>query len=233
MNTRAIASLCLTATLLLSGCSGGGTASHRQNSVSSVQSVLDSAIAASDAATVDVTPTNDATAADVTPTNDATAADVTPTDNAPIADATLSANETATEYADNDVIAESAFNAEEGIDVDLTRLNSTMIFSEVNRMMYEPEEFLGKTIRMAGQFALAFGYDEDGEVNPEQVYFACIIPDATACCSSGIEFERVGEYRYPEDYPEEGDDITVTGVFEMYEEYGMEYYHLADAVMEA
>ncbi|MBR0280184.1 MAG: hypothetical protein IJQ81_01160 [Oscillibacter sp.] len=220
MNTRAIASLCLTATLLLSGCSGGGTATHRQNSVSGVQSVLDSAIAASDAATVDATPTNDATADDVTLTDNATIADVTLSDNA-------------TEYADDDVIAESAFNAEEGIDVDLTRLNSTMIFSEVNRMMYEPEEFLGKTIRMAGQFALAFGYDEDGEVNPEQVYFACIIPDATACCSSGIEFERDGVYRYPEDYPEEGDDITVTGVFEMYEEYGLEYYHLADAVMEA
>ena len=212
MNTRAIAALCFTAALLLSGCSEGA-ASHRQNSVSSVQSVLDSAIAASDAPIVsDVTLTNDATIDDVTLTDDAAAE---------------------AEDADNEVIAALAVNAEEGIDVDLTRLNSMMIFSEVNRMMYEPEEFLGKTVRMAGQFALAFGYDEDGEVNPEQVYFACIIPDATACCSSGIEFERAGDYRYPGDYPEGGDDITVTGVFEMYEEYGMEYYHLANAVMEA
>ena len=224
MNTRAIAALCFTAALLLSGCSEGA-ASHRQNSVSSVQSVLDSAIAASDAPIVsDVTLTNDATIDDVTLTDDAiTADDVTLTDDA-AAEA---------EDADNEVIAALAVNAEEGIDVDLTRLNSMMIFSEVNRMMYEPEEFLGKTVRMAGQFALAFGYDEDGEVNPEQVYFACIIPDATACCSSGIEFERAGDYRYPGDYPEGGDDITVTGVFEMYEEYGMEYYHLANAVMEA
>ena len=126
-----------------------------------------------------------------------------------------------------------AYNEKEGIDIDLTRLKGNMIFSQVNRMVYEPDEFLGKTVRMAGRFAFAYGYDENGEVDPEQVYFACIIPDATACCSSGIEFERVGNWRYPDDYPDEGADITVTGVFERYEEYGMEYFRLADAVMEA
>lgn len=126
-----------------------------------------------------------------------------------------------------------AYNEKEGIDIDLTRLKGNMIFSQVNRMIYEPEEFIGKTVRMAGRFAFAYGYNEEGEADPEQVYFACIIPDATACCSSGIEFERAGSYRYPDDYPEEGDDITVTGVFEMYEEDGFGYVHLVNAVMEA
>lgn len=198
MQKSCFAVLCLAALLFLPGCTESGAASHRQNAPSAVQSVLDSAVAAS-----------------------------------------AVGGEAETEAADTVAPGEEAsdsslaYNPGEGIDIDLTRLNSTMVFSEVNRMMYEPEEFVGKTVRVSGQFALAFGYGEDGEVNPEQVYFACIIPDALACCSSGIEFERAGEYQYPGDYPDEGDDITVTGVFEMYEEYGLEYFHLADAVMEA
>ena len=199
MKKFCFAALCLTALLILPGCEEGGAASHRQNAPSAVQSVLDSAVAAS------------AVGGAETDGVDVVAAD----DGEEASGSSL------------------ACNPGEGIDIDLTRLNSTMVFSEVNRMMYEPEEFLGKTVRVSGQFALAFGYGEDGEVNPEQVYFACIIPDALACCSSGIEFERAGEYRYPGDYPDEGDDITVTGVFEVYEEYGLEYFHLADAVMEA
>ncbi len=195
MKKSLIAVICLTALLVLPGCTESGAASHRQNAPSAVQNVLDSAVAASAVS------------------DEAESDAVTP--------------------GEEKFDASLAYNPEEGIDIDLTRLNSTMVFSEVNRMMYEPEEFLGKTVRMSGQFALAFGYDEAGEVDPEQVYFACIIPDALACCSSGIEFERAGEYQYPGDYPDEGDDITVTGVFEMYEEYGLEYFHLADAVMEA
>lgn len=124
-------------------------------------------------------------------------------------------------------------SAGEAADVDLTQLNATMIFSQVSRMLSEPEQFVGKTVRMAGRFALAFGYGEDGEPNPEQAYFACVIPDAAACCASGIEFELAGDYRYPDNYPGEGDEITVTGVFETYEEYGLEYCRLADAVMGA
>ena len=197
-----IAALCLTALFSLSGCGGGVAATHRQNNVSAVQSVLDSGVAAAENANAD----------------------------SASADAAAIDEEEAERNAFYDKLA---YNEKEGIDIDLTRLKGNMIYSQVNRMVYEPDEFIGKTVRMSGRFAFAYGYDENGEVNPEQVYFACIIPDATACCSSGIEFERDGEWRYPDDYPDEGDDITVTGVFERYEEYGMEYFRLANAVMEA
>ena len=63
-------------------------------------------------------------------------------------------------------------------------------------------------------------------------YYACIIADATACCSQGLEFELSGQHTYPDDYPELGTNITVTGTFQLYQEGGGLYCHLTDAVVE-
>lgn len=96
------------------------------------------------------------------------------------------------------------------IDIDLTRLNKTMVYSEVYNMMNEPEQYVGKMVRMNGAFAC---YEW-----PERNYYTCIIADATACCQQGIEFLWKGNHEFPKDYPEEGTDITVTGVFDIYYE---------------
>lgn len=117
-------------------------------------------------------------------------------------------------------------------DVDLTALSSTMIYSEVYNMMSEPEKYIGKSIRMNGQFALYQATDETGTPLPDQIYFACIIADATACCSQGLEFVLAGEHTYPDNYPELGTEITVSGTFETYDENGYMYCHLVDAVFE-
>ena len=111
----------------------------------------------------------------------------------------------------------------DGIDVDLTKLSSTMVYSEVYNMMCTPDEYIGKTVKMKGQFA----YYEDPETSAQ--YFACIIADATACCSQGLEFTLTGEHKYPDDYPELGSEITVTGTFETYEEKGLQYFRLDNA----
>lgn len=112
------------------------------------------------------------------------------------------------------------------LDVDLTKLSSTMVYSEVYNMMYTPDDYIGKTVKMKGQFA----YYEDPETKAQ--YFACIIADATACCSQGLEFILTGEYTYPTDYPELGSEITVTGTFEVYTENGFQYCRLKNATME-
>ena len=65
------------------------------------------------------------------------------------------------------------------LDVDLTRLSSTMVYSEVYNMMYTPNDYIGKTVKMKGQFA----YYEDPETKAQ--YFACIIADATALLLTG------------------------------------------------
>ena len=56
-----------------------------------------------------------------------------------------------------------------------------------------------------------------------------MIQDATACCSQGMEFVLNNDYKFPEDYPAEGEDITVTGVFETYKEGEYLYCHLRDS----
>ena len=111
------------------------------------------------------------------------------------------------------------------LDVDLTTLSSTMVYSEVYNMMYEPDRYVGKRIKMDGQFAV---YEDP---NTGAVYTACIIKDATACCSQGLEFVLAGEKTYPDDYPELGSEITVTGTFQLYDENGTTYCHLVDAEM--
>ena len=120
--------------------------------------------------------------------------------------------------------AEPAPSAD-GIDVDLTALSSTMVYSEVYNMLYTPDSYIGKTVKMQGQFA----YYEDPETKEQ--YFACIIADATACCSQGMEFVLNGEYTYPDDYPELGEEITVTGTFEVYGENEFKFCRLVDATL--
>ena len=109
-------------------------------------------------------------------------------------------------------------------DVDLTHMSATMVYSEVFDMLSVPENYMGKTVRMDGLFT---GYRD-----PEsgRYYYACIIQYATDCCAPGIEFV-LAEPRDPEDYPREGDFITVSGTFDAYEENGFQYVQLVDAVM--
>ena len=100
----------------------------------------------------------------------------------------------------------------DGVDVDLTVLSSTMVYSEVYNMMYYPENYIGKTVKMKGMYA---GYHDE---STDKYYHACIIQDATACCAQGIEFEPTDDYRYPDDYPAEWQEVCVTGVFDTYKE---------------
>ena len=110
------------------------------------------------------------------------------------------------------------------IDVDLTKMSSTMVYSEVYNMMALPDDYLGQTVRMKGQFQM---YEGDG-----RNYYVVMIADALACCQQGMEFVLDGDYRYPEDYPDPGTEVTVTGVFDTYMEGEyMRFCQLIDATM--
>ena len=112
------------------------------------------------------------------------------------------------------------------VDVDLTKLNSTMVYSEVYDMMYYPEKYVGKSIRMEGLYS--FFHDE----TTGNDYHACYIADASACCAQGIEFVLNDSYTYPGDYPEVNEDIVVSGVFDTYFEDEYQYVTLRNAVLE-
>ena len=122
------------------------------------------------------------------------------------------------------VTAQMAFtNGENGIDIDLTVLSSTMIYSFVYCMITSPDEYTGMVVKMCG---IATSYhNEDTDV----WYHACIIQDATACCSQGIEFELVDAEDPVNDYPADGEIIFVQGTFGTYEENGNTYCILYDA----
>lgn len=117
----------------------------------------------------------------------------------------------------------------DGVEVDLTVLSSTMVYSEVYNMLYnDPAHYLGKTVKAKGTFSI-YQLVTDGVLQPDPVAYACIIADATACCAEGMEFVLEGDYTYPDDYPELGAEITVIGEFQSYEENGMTWYHLVNA----
>lgn len=107
------------------------------------------------------------------------------------------------------------------IDVDLTSMSNTMVYSEVYNMLNTPEKYVGKRVKMRGVFSMVEGESRN--------YFTCVISDATACCSQGMEFSLAGEHKYPDDYPELGDNVTVVGEFETYTEGENRFCQVKDA----
>lgn len=220
--------LLLLSALLLAGCSGkSAETAHGTSETNTIDQLIAAEEAAKDAATADTAPPEpDIASSGITlmpPTNfeetppDSSLGLATPSDggNFGVAIPTEAAPPTLNGTTD-------------GIDVDLTTMTSNMVYAEVSNMVYFPDEYVGKKIKMDGSFVLAYSMAE-----ADAFYYACLIEDATACCSQGIEFVRAGDFSYPEDYPEVGDPITVTGVFELYKDEadGLEYMHLVNAVM--
>lgn len=114
-------------------------------------------------------------------------------------------------------------DANRPVDLDLSVISGTVVYSQVYDMMSEPEAYIGQKIKMKGNF----GYYQDPDTKQE--YFAAVIADATACCAQGIEFVWKGEHVYPRDYPPLDTEITVTGTFGTYFEGDAEYIQLTDA----
>ena len=112
------------------------------------------------------------------------------------------------------------------VDLDLSQMSGTVVYAAVYNLMYDPAPYLGKVIRIRGYYSF---YREPSNGN---VYYACVIPDATACCMQGIEFVPFPDPEDPDHFLEDSADITVTGCLETYVEDGTVYLHLADASVE-
>jgi len=94
------------------------------------------------------------------------------------------------------------------IDIDLSRMSATMVYSMVFQMVTDPQKFVGKRIKMKGAFSSY--YDEA----VDRRFFGCVIKDALACCSQGLAFETFKPRKYPKDFPSEGSSITIIGNFD-------------------
>lgn len=109
------------------------------------------------------------------------------------------------------------------VDNDLTELSGIMAYSQVSNILNNPEEYYGKTMRIKGKFNM-----QTDEVTGNTYYF-CIIADATECCAEGMEFTPADKSIQLPDIDRE---ITVTGVFDLYEDNGYKFFHIADVVIE-
>ena len=210
---------------VIAGCGGGQPANNMSGGSSpTVADVLDDGIAGE-------APDPEPTEAIVLYSPDAIKSDSgdTASDDQVTAGDSVSANDPLYdpygENMDEDEL-DALLSGTEGVDIDLTALTSTMVYGQVFDMLTYPEEFIGKTIRMQGQFS----YYHDEQTG--NYYFGCIVKDATACCAQGFEFQLPGDPVFPDDYPEYGQEIMVTGTFSTYIEDGCTYCTLKDSELE-
>lgn len=124
---------------------------------------------------------------------------------------------------------EGAEKEEVPIDIDFTRMNKTIQTSAAYRLMANPSQYVGKTIRMSGMFLTRVD-KKDGKR-----YYGCEFMDpGCSCCAPGVmEFVPKEKYKWPTDFPDEESLVKVTGRLEMYEiSVGQRTYtvpHLVDA----
>ena len=195
-----------TAAILITGCGAGNGGRRVGNNKNNVNDVLEQGMAEADKKK-DGQQTVSPTKAPSNPSEPDTVLDYTPDDPAGPED--------------------SRPDLQNGdINVDLTVLSSTLVYAEVYHMVTAPQDYIGKTVKMQGTFA--YYYDKEIDC----YYSACIIQDATACCSQGIEFVLTDEFSFPDDYPEPGTDICVIGEFSTYVEHGTEYCTLKNAKLQ-
>lgn len=93
------------------------------------------------------------------------------------------------------------------IDYDLTEMNSDMIYATVFMVVQDPESYAGKTFKIYGN-SYTFPTTEG-----KSMTHYCLIKDALACCAQGLEFISSNS---DEKYPDDGDEIIVTGTLESY-----------------
>lgn len=113
---------------------------------------------------------------------------------------------------------------DEEVDVDLSAMSREMAATIVATIWDNSEQYIGKTIRVTGEYT--------GYVNPStNVRYDSVIVyvDPSGCCTYGLEFVLTDEYKYPDDYPDEGATICVVGVLDTYKEDKYEYCTLRKA----
>lgn len=88
-------------------------------------------------------------------------------------------------------------------------------------MLASPDDYVGKVVKITGKY-----YSVNSEDNGKP-YFYVVIKDATACCTQGMDFIcDAGTHIYPDEYPKEESDVTITCIFNYYKEDGLTFCYL-------
>jgi hypothetical protein len=132
MNIRKILPAGIALAMLATGCADNGTSNRAIAQTTGVKDVLESAMAEEDSKNGDIASSESQTDNRQAGLNE----------DAPVPES----------VPDQEAVSG------ENIDIDLTALSADMVYAEVYSMLYVPEEYIGKTVKMSGQFV--FYHDE-------------------------------------------------------------------------
>ena len=106
------------------------------------------------------------------------------------------------------------------IDIDLSRLSTTVLSVEVANIYAAGRDNLGKTIRVRGTY--------DGFYNAQLhiVMHQILTLDVDACCREGFEFRWSRSNEPSGDYPPIGSFIEVDGVLKIHTDFGQPFLYL-------
>ena len=96
-------------------------------------------------------------------------------------------------------------------------------------MLMSPDDYIGKRVRIRGQFTA------HQDVTTGAVSCGVIVKDATACCAEGFDLIMPDGLVYPNDYPAQDAEITVTGILQAdrtLEDVGIVFLQLSQIVFE-
>lgn len=105
------------------------------------------------------------------------------------------------------------------INIDMTKLSTTMADAELTRMSYDPQNYKGNVIKIKGTYNL--------RTNPAGGDYLNYCVFNSSCCGNGLEFvlEDGAEY------PKTNTQITVIGTFTTYTVEDTVYGKLVNAVI--
>lgn len=203
---------------LMTACGDSGKASSRQGSTNQVENAIQSQIEIENGkAVVDDNPGGASTQATEEQVVKQAPTEQVTTEQ-PVSEDTTASTEA--------VIDESKGEPDPNVDIDLSVMGSDMIYATVYDMMAHPENYVGKTIKIEGDYTN--GYYEP----TDKWYHYCFISDAAACCQQGLEFTWDDGSHELDEFPADGARILVEGTFETYKDFEDDqftYCQLADA----
>ena len=118
------------------------------------------------------------------------------------------------------VVTCSNFARAAAVDIDLTKMSSTMVYSTVFNMVNNPTNFVGKTMRMRGEYTTY-------PISASETIHACLVRDAAGCCSQGLEFVLSNG-----NYPTGANEITVVGTIAVQKISGKYVCYLKNSTLE-
>ena len=124
------------------------------------------------------------------------------------------------------IFANNLFTQQKKIDIDFTKLNPIMAYSELYNILFNPERYIGKTFKLKGLVVTT------QIPNTNITIYSCAISDSTGCCVQGLSFKLNSLYKFPTDYPKENSTITVTGTFDKTHTKDFDYYLLKNSYLE-